>query len=462
MPQPFNGYAQAAPAKEEDELARVGFGTPCGELMRRFWQPIALTVEVTDGKPHAVRILGEDLVLFKDRSGQIGLLHAQCSHRRASLEFGVVSERGIRCCYHGWLFDADGTILETPGEPADSPIRHTVTHGAYPTRDYKGIIFAYLGPADAMPEFPIFDTFEQPGTDMVPYAYEYPCNWLQTAENVVDPFHTVFLHTRVSGTQFSDAFGEMPVVVWKDMPSGAGIYLFNVRRVGDHLWIRTQESFRPNFSQTGDIWQDPKTEKVFSRVGLSKWIVPLDDTNCRVIGWRYFSDELDLSRKGDRAQVGKGMIDFPGQTASRDYETKQLQPGDFEAIVSQGPINIHAKENLGATDLGVGMYRQRLRRAIRQLQKGEPLPMPVRNGDGLYASYTQDTVLRIPLDPTDDVAFRCSIAERVIAIVFETDPLPRATRRGAIRDKILERLGPTYPTIGLGNMPRGQISEGAE
>jgi len=211
-------------------------------------------------------------------------------------------------------------------------------------------------------------------------------NWLQTAENVVDPFHTVFLHTRVSGTQFSDAFGEMPLVVWRDMPSGAGIYLFNVRRVGDQMWIRTQESFRPNFSQTGDIWQNPKTEKVFSRVGLSKWIVPIDDVNCRVIGWRYFSDELDLSRKGDRAQVGKGMIDFPGQTASRDYETKQAQPGDFEAIVSQGPINIHKKENLGATDIGVGMYRQRLRRAIRQVQKGEPLPTPVKNGDGLYAA----------------------------------------------------------------------------
>lgn len=449
MIKPFNGYALSAPGREDVELTHVLPGTPCGELMRRFWQPVALAAELIEGRPLPVRILGQDLVLFRDRAGRLGLLHAQCSHRRASLEYGVVEARGIRCCYHGWLFDTDGTILETPGEPEDSQIRHTVSHGAYPTREYKGLIFAYLGPPEQMPEFPIFDTFEQPHTDMVPYAYEYPCNWLQTAENVIDPFHTVFLHTRVSGTQFSDAFGELPLVVWRDMPSGAGIYLFNVRRVKDHLWIRTQESFRPNFSQTGDIWQDPKTEKVFSRVGLSKWIVPVDNTNCRVIGWRYFNAELDPAGKGDRAKVGKGMIDFPGQTANRDYETKQLQPGDFEAIVSQGPINIHEKEHLGVTDTGVGMYRQRLRRAIRQVQDGKAPPLPVKSTDGRFASYTQDTVLRIPAASGDDLALRRKIAEEVIAILFETDTLPMPQRREMIRAKILERLAPAHPTIGL-------------
>jgi nitrite reductase/ring-hydroxylating ferredoxin subunit len=462
MNQRFNGYAQNTAATEDVELTHVLPGTPCGELMRRFWQPVAMSSELVPDRPLRVRLLGEDLVLFRDRSGSLGLLHLHCSHRRSSLEFGIVSEHGIRCCYHGWLFDVDGTILETPGEPATSQIRKNVCHGAYPTHEYKGLIFAYLGPPDQKPAFPVFDTFEQPGTEMVPYAYEYPCNWLQTAENVVDPIHTVFLHTRISGTQFSDAFGEMPQVVWREMPNGAGIYLFNVRRVKQNIWIRMQESFRPNFSQTGDIWQSPDFEKVFERVGLSKWIVPLDNTHCRVIGWRYFNDRLDLAKRGDRSKVGKGSIDFDGQTENRDYEDKQRQPGDFEAIVSQGTINVHSGEHLGATDTGVGMVRYKLRQAIRQLANNEPLARPTLNGDGLCASYTQDTVLNIPPSGGDDVKLRRAIGEAVANIVIQSDRVPASQRREAIRRTILEQLGPAHPTIRLDGASANRRNESME
>jgi nitrite reductase/ring-hydroxylating ferredoxin subunit len=445
----FDGYAMTAAPAEDTELTHVGPGTPCGELMRRFWQPVALVADLLPDRPTAVRLLGEDLVLFRDRSGALGLLHRQCSHRRSSLEYGIISEHGIRCCYHGWLFDVDGTILETPGEPATSRIRTTLCHGAYPTHEYKGIVFAYLGPPAKMPEFVEFDTFAQPATEMIPYAYEYPCNWLQTAENVVDPFHAVFLHTRVSGTQFSPAFGELPQVVWREMPNGAGIYLFNVRRVKNRLWIRMQESFRPNFSQTGDIWQDPVREKVFTRVGLSKWIVPIDDTHCKIIGWRYFNATLDLAGKGDRTKVGKDSIDFEGQTANRDRASQQLQPGDFEAIVSQGAINVHALEHLGATDTGVGMIRYKLRQAVRALAQSDATPRPTTNADGRYATYTQDTVLEIPPDPVDDVALRRKVGESIADIVLGTEALPAAERPYAIRAEILRRLAPQHPTIKL-------------
>ena len=445
----FNGYKQTRSPAEDAELTHVVPGTPCGELMRRYWQPVAMSSELVPGRPLRVRALGEDLVLFRDGSGDLGLLHAQCSHRRSSLEFGIVSEHGIRCCYHGWLFAVDGKILETPGEPATSRIRETVCHGAYPTHEYKGIIFAYMGPMEQKPPFLRFDTFEEPGVEMVPYAYEYPCNWLQTAENVVDTFHTVFLHTRVSGTQFSDAFGEMPIVVWREMPNGAGIYLFNVRRVKQHIWVRMQESFRPNFSQTGDIWRDPGYETVFARVGLSKWIVPIDNTHCRVIGWRYFADHLDLARRGDRTKVGKGSIDFPGQTENRTYDDKQTQPGDFEAIVSQGDINIHGREHLATTDVGVAMVRQKLRQAIKQVANGDPLPRPTLGADGLYASYTQDTILHIPPGSGDDLKLRREIGEQVADIVVQSEAIASGARREAIRRMILEKLGPSYPTIKL-------------
>src|SRR5438045_7902861 len=137
---PFRAYDWRDVPQEDTELTHVGPRTPCGEYLRRFWQPVALSSELTD-LPKRVRILGEDLVLFRDKSGRTGLLQLYCSHRGTSLEFGLVSERGIRCCYHGWRFDVDGRILETPGEPPGSTIKERLFHGAYATREYKGLVF---------------------------------------------------------------------------------------------------------------------------------------------------------------------------------------------------------------------------------------------------------------------------------------------------------------------------------
>ena len=128
----------------EDLLHRVGPGTPCGEYLRRFWQPIFLSSMLRD-LPVRIRRLGEDLVIFRDGSGRLGLVHANCSHRNTSLEYGIIEEKGIRCCYHGWHYDVDGTILETPGEPESSMIRKRVSHGAYPVVEVKGLIFTYMG-----------------------------------------------------------------------------------------------------------------------------------------------------------------------------------------------------------------------------------------------------------------------------------------------------------------------------
>ena len=156
--QAYSGYHLRDVPAEDAELTHVGPGTPCGEYMRRFWQPVCLSQELTD-LPHAVRILGEDLVAFRDKSGDVGVLHRHCSHRGTSLEYGIVAEHGIRCCYHGWLFDIDGTILETPGETPGSRLRESFRHGAYPARKYEGLVFAYMGPPDEETEFPMFDTY---------------------------------------------------------------------------------------------------------------------------------------------------------------------------------------------------------------------------------------------------------------------------------------------------------------
>ena len=153
----YGAYHHRRVPAEDGELTRVGPDTPCGEYLRRFWQPVCYSDDLRD-LPIKLMILGEELVVFRDRRDAVGLLELHCPHRGTSLEYGLVGERGIRCCYHGWLFDVDGTILETPGEPASSTLKDRLCHGAYPTREAHGIVFAYMGPPDRIPPFPSYDS----------------------------------------------------------------------------------------------------------------------------------------------------------------------------------------------------------------------------------------------------------------------------------------------------------------
>src|SRR6266702_4360040 len=150
---------------EDNELiSRVGPGTPAGEMLRRYWYPVAFSHELTEETPtHFVRLLGEDLVLFRDKSGRVGLIGDHCAHRGASLMYGRVEERGISCAYHGWLYDTAGNCLECPAEPAGSMFHLTVKHRAYPVQKFIGLIWAYLGPQPA-PLIPHYDVwFRQDG-----------------------------------------------------------------------------------------------------------------------------------------------------------------------------------------------------------------------------------------------------------------------------------------------------------
>src|SRR5260370_30501585 len=185
----YSAYYHRARPPEDAEFTRIGPGTPCGEYLRRFWQPIILSSELGE-LPRRLRILGEDLVAFRDKRGAIGLLELHCPHRGTSLEFGLIAENGIRCCYHGWLFDVDGTILETPGEPSDSTLKDRLYHGAYPVIAHQGLVFAYMGPPDEQPDFPVFDTFDLPGYRLAARAPPlWECTWLTVKENRQEPTH---------------------------------------------------------------------------------------------------------------------------------------------------------------------------------------------------------------------------------------------------------------------------------
>jgi phenylpropionate dioxygenase-like ring-hydroxylating dioxygenase large terminal subunit len=422
---------------ENAELTRVGPGTPAGEYLRRFWQPVALAAQIAD-LPKRVRVLGEDLVLFRDGTGQVGLLALHCSHRGTSLEFGTVERRGLRCCYHGWLFAADGQVLETPGEPPGSTYKDRVCHGAYPTLEYQGLVFAYLGPPEAMPDFPIYDTFGMPGyrdQAIGPREERYliPCNWVQVLDNTMDAVHTVFLHgleearaaldryrPSVDGDRtLADYVGaglspweeavraaqedfQCRVVEWQRTP--LGMAYIHTRRVGDAVWVRIAEIGPPNFHQfppTGDAFQhhvltdlpvdadgeDATGPRVMHRAAMSRWVVPVDDTHTAVYALLHIAEGGERMRSGRAGTRNSESID-------RTYAERQRQPGDFEAYESQRPIAVHALEHLGATDAGVILFRNLVREGIRAVQQGEspsqaPAGQPVR-------TYCQNTVIRVP------------------------------------------------------------------
>ncbi len=389
-PRRFGGHDRRTVPAPDPLLTAVGPATACGEWIRRAWQPVAMAPELGD-TPLALRILGEDLVLFRDKSGRLGLLHKHCSHRGASLEFGIPMERGLSCCYHGWTYDIDGTILDIPTEPAGSALKDRLVHGAYPTHEYLGIVFAYLGPPEAMPPFPVLDTTTIPGTMAVPFSIDMPCHWLQCYENTQDPVHVVYLHTRMSGAQFGDASGAEQAIEYRKTPLG----MVNVqsRNWNGNFWNRTTETILPNCNQGGAIWEEADGEKIFQRTAFLRWMVPRDDTHTAIVGWRFFRPELDPKGLGDPSKIGKQAIDFIGQTEEeRPYRERQKHPGDYEVLMSQRPVAVHALENLAHSDRGVVMLRRLIRQAIVALQNGEaPAPYPAR-ADGVVPTYCQDTV----------------------------------------------------------------------
>lgn len=446
---PYGGYFKRQTVEHDAELTHTGPGTPMGELMRRFWQPVCLSEEL--GKlPKAIRILGEDLVAFRDLQGRIGVLDRHCSHRGASLEFGIVSEQGIRCCYHGWLYDVDGTILETPCEPAESRLKDTVCHGAYPAFERDGLVFAYIGPPKTKPAFPVYDSYTQPrGTRLVPFSNIYPCNWLQVCENVMDHLHTAVLHNKmvvedVSDTTAAglslDGFGDMPVMQWEATRGGAGMVFIAGRRLAEgKIWIRITEMAFPNYVQIGSLAPSVARER-HSTTSLTRWHVPVDDTHMIIFGWRHFNDEVDPDHDGSEDECGVDMIDFlVGQTGNRSYEEGQRAPGDWEALVSQRPIAIHALEHPGKSDIGVYLNRKLLRDAVRALTPAvgaAVAPQASAAGDSL-PMYSQDSVLSIPMrEGVDDRQLILQTGKQVLEIMKQADALPSDERDKHVRRRL--------------------------
>jgi nitrite reductase/ring-hydroxylating ferredoxin subunit len=384
---PFGGYHRRDVPPPDPELTQVGPGTPCGEYLRRFWQPVAFARELTSA-PLRARILGEDLVVFRDRGGRVGVLHLHCAHRGTSLEFAIPLERGLRCCYHGWVYDVDGRCLETPGEPAGSRLCERIWQGAYPTHEFAGLVFAYLGPPDRRPAFPHYDSYDVPGHQLMPAAkFSLPCNWLQVKDNSMDPVHTAFLHALSSGYQFTEAFGAVPELDWK--LTDAGMVYLATRRLGDLVWVRVCDFMPPNVHQFTREIEEASAPRPASRPVIIRWAVPNDDTRTT----NFELAQVDPAWGLTPEQVGSPGF---GQSDDRPYAERQRFPADFDAQSSQRTIAVHALENLASTDRGVIMLRRIVRDGIRAVARGRDPDGARRPGGKTITTFTQDIVLRVP------------------------------------------------------------------
>jgi phenylpropionate dioxygenase-like ring-hydroxylating dioxygenase large terminal subunit len=358
-------YGLPAPSYNAD-LTLVSAGTACGEFLRRYWHPIGVSTDATD-RPRPVRVLGEDLILFRDGGGRSGLVYPRCIHRGATLYYGRIEERGIRCCYHGWLFDVEGRCLEQPCEPeAGKKIRDRMRQPWYPVIEQYGLIFAYLGPPDRKPALPRYDILEELEegehleTDSTSIGSGggviVPCNWLQHYENVMDPFHVPILHGSFSGAQFVAQMAIMPEVTYQI--TERGVLSTQIRKLDDgRTFRRVTEVILPTLR----VVPSPRVSK-YGRAASIGWVLPIDDTSFRIYVAGRVREPGELRQQTSR---------FNGKRWSElTEEEHQRMPGDYEAQTGQGPITFHSQEHLASSDRGVAMLRRVLKQQIEAVKSG--------------------------------------------------------------------------------------------
>lgn len=347
------------------ELTEVGPGTPMGELLRRYWHPIGLPADA-NSTPRKVRILGEDLILFRDGQGRPGLVYPHCAHRGTSLYYGKVEEQGIRCCYHGWLFDIQGHCLDQPCEPEGGRARDRVRQPWYPVQELYGLIWAYLGPPEKKPVLPRYECLDVLDDGEFLEADDssiggggpqvIPCNWLQHYENLVDSFHVVILHSAFSGTQFVPAMAVMPEVVWDTQEHS--VRAISRRKLPDgKILHRISEAGLPTLR----VIPSPRVGR-YGRVESLGWILPIDDHSFRI---------YVVGRVREAGELRKMRSRLNGKLWEELSEAEHQQfPGDYEAMVSQGPIAAHSEEHLATSDRGVVQVRRLLERQLQRMAEG--------------------------------------------------------------------------------------------
>jgi 5,5'-dehydrodivanillate O-demethylase oxygenase subunit len=371
-------------AEQNERLTQVGPGTPAGEMLRRYWQPLAAAAELKDQSTKKVRLLGEDLALFRDRSGKLGLVAELCPHRRCSLAYGVPENEGIRCPYHGWLFDREGNCLEQPAEPAESSFRERVKTISYPVREVGGIFWTYMGPGEA-PVFPRHDYLVQENTLRDIGLTMLPINWVQAMENSLDPTHLEWLHMwygyYIQTGQSHTDLGDFPQARHAKIGFDVTDYGIVKRRFyeggseEDHDWRIGHPVLFPNILKVGNSLQIR---------------VIVDDVH--TLHMLYNTYCYDGVQAPHQDVVPAYQIPYLREDGT--YDVRAVLQQDMMAWVTQGAIADRTVEHLGVSDKGIILYRQVFEQQVRRVEAGEE-PMFV------YRDPDHSDVIEIPIDTVE-------------------------------------------------------------
>ncbi len=374
-------------SREENELlTRVGPRTAMGNLMRRYWIPALLSEEIPlpDCPPVRVRLLGEDLIAFRDSSGRVGLLDEHCSHRGTSLFYGRNEECGLRCIYHGWKYDVEGNVLDTPAEPADSDFKRKLRHTAYPCREVAGIVFTYMGPREKMPLFPAYEWVSLPDDRTHVVKAYLECNYLQGIEGDFDSSHTTFLHCNNLADLARLNRDGAPTLEAEE--SDYGMRAISIRQLGpDKSYVRISPFIMPAFS----IVPGPATAKFEENDSRAfRFWIPIDDTST----WFYILTMRDTPFSVEERASARSWVDsryFRIRNAGNNYlqdreHQKTRSYSGIKAVIpaeqdgcateSMGPIYDRTQEHLGYSDKTIIALRRVLLQAAKSVQEGREPP----------------------------------------------------------------------------------------
>ncbi|RVT99264.1 aromatic ring-hydroxylating dioxygenase subunit alpha [Rhodovarius crocodyli] len=388
-------------AEQNDRLTRVGPGTPGGAVLRHYWQPIALADEVAGERPiRPVRALGQNFVLFRDEAGNLGLLDRDCPHRNADLAFGRLEDGGLRCPFHGWLFDTKGTCLDTPAEPEGSTLCQRIRQKSYPVVERSGVIFAWLGDMEPAP-FPAFDCFAAPDTHTFAFKGLIECNWLQALEVGIDPAHASFLHRFFEDGDEAEAYGkqfratsdgsDLPMTyVLREFPrprievenTDHGLRVYALREINEKTThVRVTNSFFPT------AFVIPMS----AEMTITQWHMPVDDENCYWVAiFTSFAGPVDRAQMRAQRLDSYSLPDYlPKKNATNDYGFdpheqahstytgmgEDINVHDQWAVESQGRIQDRTREHLASTDKAIAANRRLLLRAMAAIEEGRRPPL---------------------------------------------------------------------------------------
>ena len=345
-------------AEQNRRLTEVGAGTPMGNLLRRYWHPIAAESEFPEAATKAVRIMGEDLVLYKTRGGRFGLIEPHCPHRRAGLVNGYAEDDGLRCSYHGWKFDLGGQCIEQPFEEAVSDstrFRESICALAYRAEARFGLVWAYLGP-DPAPLIPTWEPFTFENCFRQVVLHTVGCNWLQAQENSIDPVHFEWLHNNWHAGRAGRIGDYAPKHV--ELGFEEWDYGFMYRR------LHEGESYESDAWTTARLSMMPN---LFAPLHF-EWRVPIDDTNTLSVIW--MAERVVESRE---PYVQDVIPHWWGRDTDDDGKplTTHVLGQDVMSWVGQGPVTDRTKEHLGRSDKGVQMFRRRLQDDLEAVERGE-------------------------------------------------------------------------------------------